>query len=185
MKRLSLRFIALVITLVCLTALGSVTAHEGREVGNYKIEIGWRVEPAYTGEMNGPEITITRHEDGEGDHDEIEATPEAEHDEAEATPEAEHSEEGGDSHAEESNGVTGLEDTLQIEVLFGPASRVLNLRAVRDEPGHYTADLIPMMPGDYTFRVFGTIEGMEIDETFSAADGQFSSIEPIEDIQFP
>jgi hypothetical protein len=41
------------------------------------------------------------------------------------------------------------------------------------------------MPGDYTFRIFGTIEGTEIDETFSAADGQFSSINPIEDIQFP
>lgn len=107
------------------------------------------------------------------------------HDEAEVTPEAVHPNETGGGHNEESDSIIGLEDTLQIEVLFGPASRVLNLRAVRNEPGHYTADLIPMMPGDYTFRVFGTIEGMEIDETFSAADGQFSSVEPIADIQFP
>jgi hypothetical protein len=157
----------------------AVSAHEGREVGDYTIEIGWRAEPAYTGLMNGPEITITRHA-AEDDHDDAEATPEVD-----AAPEAEHTNEDGEAHDEENSGVTGLEDTLQIEVLFGPASRVLSLRAVRDEPGHYTADLIPMMPGDYTFRVFGTIEGVEIDETFSAADGQFSSVEPIEDIQFP
>jgi len=162
-----------IIVVVLLALASGVSAHEGREVGDYTIVIGWRAEPAYTGLMNGPEITITRHAD------------EDDHDETEATPEAEHTNEGGEAHDEENSGVTGLEDTLQIEVLFGPASRVLNLRAVRDEPGHYTADLIPMMPGDYTFRVFGTIEGVEIDETFSAADGQFSSVEPIEDIQFP
>lgn len=151
------------------------TAHEGREVGDYTIEIGWREEPAYVSLMNGPEITVTRHED------------EAEHEEAEATPDvgAEHAEEGADHTEAESAGVIGLEETLQIEVIFGPANRVLFLRPVRNEPGHYTADLIPMRPGDYTFRVFGTIEGTEVDETFSAANGQFSSVEPIEDIQFP
>lgn len=152
-----------------------VYAHEGREVGEYTLEIGWREEPAYTGLMNGPEITVNRH-GGEDDHDEGAATPEAEGD---------HANTGEDDHAEESTGVTGLEDTLQIEVTFGPASKTLFLRPVRNEPGHYTADLIPMRPGDYTFRVFGTIEGVEINETFSASDGQFSTVEPLEDIQFP
>ena len=167
--KLRVLFMLLILSLSVVPTL----AHEGREVGEYSIVFGWRVEPAYTTILNGPEISITRH-GGEG-HEE-------EH--AEATEEAEHSE-GEDHHAEESAAVTGLEDTLQIEVSFGPATRVLNLRAVHGEPGNYTADLIPMMPGDYTFRIFGTIEGAEIDETFSAADGQFSSIEPIEDIQFP
>jgi len=45
--------------------------------------------------------------------------------------------------------------------------------------------LTPTRPGDYTFHVFGIIEGFEIDETLSAADGQFSTVEPMEDIQFP
>ena len=165
-----------VIVVVLLALAVAVSAHEGREVGNYTIEIGWRAEPAYTGLMNGPEITVTRHSDDADDHDEPEATAEAE---------GEHNNEGGEAHDEENSGVLGLEDTLQIEVLFGPASRLLNLRAVLGEPGHYTADLMPTMPGDYTFRVFGTIEGMELDETFAAADGQCSSVEPIEDIQFP
>jgi hypothetical protein len=34
------------------------SAHEHREVGNYEINFGWQVEPAYAGVFNGPEITI-------------------------------------------------------------------------------------------------------------------------------
>jgi hypothetical protein len=172
---MKLRMLCLVALLVMglSLSLAPALAHEGRAVGDYNIVFGWRVEPAYTGQVNGPEIFVTRHsheaedEHGHDDHG----------DEAEA--ESDH------GHEQESSAVTGLEDTLQIEVMFGPASRVLNLRAVWNSPGHYTADLLPTMPGDYTFRVFGTIDGMEIDEVFSAADGQFSSVEPVEDIQFP
>lgn len=171
------RFAALLALLILMGVVGVVLAHEGREVGEYIIEIGWREEPAYTGLMNGSEITVSRHGDeSEGEHTE----------EATAEPEGEHTNAETEEHEEgESSGVEGLEETLQIEVIFGPSSRTLNLRPVFDEPGHYTADLIPMRPGDYTFRVFGTIEGFEVDETFSASDGQFSSVEPIEDIQFP
>lgn len=181
MNKYIVRLILLIGLFALVSTVGLVFAHEGREVGEYILEIGWRVEPAYTGLMNGPEITVTRHGgEGEEEHTEEETT--------EATPEAEaeHSNAETEEHAEEeSNGVMGLEDTLEIEVSFGPASKVFNLQPVSGEPGHYTADLIPTRPGDYTFRVFGTIEGIEIDETFSAADGQFSTVEPIEDIQFP
>lgn len=181
MNKHIVRFILLIGLLALVSTVGLVVAHEGREVGEYVIEIGWRVEPAYTSLINGPEITVTRH----GGQDEEEHTEE---ETTGATPEVEeeHSNAETEEHTEEeSNGINGLEDTLQIEVSFGPASKVLNLQPVLGEPGYYTADLIPMRPGDYTFRVFGTIEGVEIDETFSAADGQFSTVEPIEDIQFP
>lgn len=178
MKNKFARQIMCVVFLSVISTFTVVTAHEGREVGEYTIEIGWRVEPAYTGLMNGPEITITRHGDEtEEAHSEAVATSEPEDNHTNAEVE--------DHNAGESSGVTGLEDTLQIEVIFGPASKIINLRPVFEEPGHYTVDLLPTRPGDYTFRVFGTIEELEIDETFSAADGQFSSVEPIEDVQFP
>lgn len=173
MNKYIARFILLGV-FALVSAVGTVFAHEGREVGEYVIEIGWRVEPAYTGLLNGSEITVTRH-GGDDEEEHAEAPAEAEHSNAEIDEQSE----------EESNGVTGLDDTLQIEVTFGPATKILNLQAVLDEPGHYTANLIPTRPGDYSFRVFGTIEGVEIDETFSAADGQFSTVDPIEDIQFP
>lgn len=167
--------VVLVLSVVAVGAAASPAAHEDREIGGYTIVVGWRVEPAYTGLLNGPEIVVTR------------AAADDHHEHDEATEEADtthgHSNDGADTHTAE--GIAGLEDTLQIEVIFGPASRVLNLRAVRGEPGHYTADLIPTRAGDYTFRVFGTIDGTDVDETFSAADGLFSSVEPVEDIQFP
>lgn len=176
MNKHIVRFILLVGLFALISTVGFVSAHEGREVGDFTIEIGWRGEPAFTNLLNGAEITVTRHGDEDEEHTETEATVE---------PQEEHTNSVTEEHEEESNGVTNLEDTLQIEVSFGPASKFLKLQPVSGEPGHYTADLIPMRPGDYTFRVFGTIEGVEIDESFSAADGQFSTVEPIEDLQFP
>lgn len=145
MKRIAAISIMLVMSF--LTAITFVSAHEGREVGPYEIEIGWRIEPAYVGLMNGTEVHIINTETEEG--------------------------------------VEGLDETLQIEILFGPAARVLPLRPVLEEPGRYIADVIPTRPGDYTFRLFGTIGDVEVNETFSAADGQFSTVEPLSDLQFP
>lgn len=78
-----------------------------------------------------------------------------------------------------------IEVSLQAEVTFGPESMTLNLEPEQQEPGHYVADLIPTLPGDYTFRIFGTIGDTEVDEVFSSADGEFSSIAPGNDILFP
>ncbi len=176
MKVQIVRLVAFIAFAALLTFIPA-SAHEGREVGDFTIEIGWRVEPAYTEMLNGPEILVTRHDAAEDPHDETEATSEEAHEETDEATEI--------GHEEPANGVPGLEETLQIEIIFGPASRVLFLKAVHHEPGRYTADVIPMMPGDYSFRVFGTIEGVEVDEMFSAADGQFSAVDPISDLQFP
>ncbi len=155
------------------------SAHEGRSIGEYSIVFGWRVEPAYTGLFNGPEFTITVARDHDhDDHDDDE--------EGAATDDAgTHSNEGLDDHHADAEMVEGAEETLQLEVMFGDQSRVLRVRRVYGQPGHYTADLIPTRPGDYSFRLSGTINGVEIDEVFSSADGEFSTVEPVEDIQFP
>ncbi len=175
MKRVRLVSLLAVLVLAVVALAIPTLAHEGREVGDYHIVLGWRVEPAYTGLFNGPEFTVTMH--GGEEHEEGH--------EPEGTPEPEHSDASGDHHEEDSAALTGLEDTLQIEVSFGGQTKLLRLRAVFGEPGSYTADLIPTQPGDYSFRIFGTIGDTEIDETFSSTEGEFSSVEPVEDIQFP
>ena len=85
--------------------------------------------------------------------------------------------------------VEGLEKTLQVEVTHVPseASRVMNLRAVLNEPGHYAADLIPTAPGVYEFRVFGSAEGTPIDEAFISrgGGGGFDDVRSPADLQFP
>lgn len=153
---------AITLTLAGLL-LAPALAHEGREVGEWALTFGWRVEPAIAGYPNGPEVSISAHDEhseDEGGHGKV-----LTHDED--TPLAE------------------LEVSLEVEVTFGPASRTLPLRPAFGEVGHFIADLIPTRPGDYTFRVFGTIGDLAIDETFSSADGQFSSVEPASDYQFP
>jgi hypothetical protein len=66
-------------------------------------------------------------------------------------------------------------------------ARVLNLRSLYRDPGHYTADLIPTAPGQYRFRFFGTIQAMTVQETFDSKSGggQFDDVESSVDLQFP
>lgn len=138
-----------IMMLLMLALLATVSAHEGREVGDgkYLVEFGWRIEPAYTTLLNGPELTVSTH----GDEQPVE----------------------------------GLDETLEIEVSYGGKSKMLRLRAISDSPGSYTADLMPTQPGDYTFHLTGTIGDAVIDEVFDSSKGEFSTVEPITDIQFP
>lgn len=167
-----MRKVLLFIIAALFLSLGLITvsAHEHRHVGPYEITFGWRFEPAFAGERNGPEVFImfvgeeASHSHGSEGHSE-ETTEEHQHDEGKATP------------------VTDAE--LQVEVRFGPQSMTVPMRPAWGEPGHYIADITPTLPGDYTFRVFGTIGDMEIDEVFSSADGEFSTVEPATDVQFP
>lgn len=85
--------------------------------------------------------------------------------------------------------VEGLESTLQVEVTHqaSGSSRIFDLRAVPEQPGDYAADLIPTAPGVYEFRVFGTIEGLAVDETFVSrgGGGDFDDIVSSAELQFP
>ncbi len=88
-------------------------------------------------------------------------------------------------HDADGNAVTGLEDTLNLMVHFGDQEKLLELYPVWNDPGHYTADLIPTRPGDYGFHLFGKIADLDVDEEFTSADGKFGTTEPSTDIMFP
>ena len=97
-----------------------------------------------------------------------------------------------DSDAEEGGGGTpieGLQDTIQVEVTHAAsgASRVLDFHTVPGDPGHYVADLTPTVPGVYEFRVFGSIKGVEVDETFVSmgAGGVFDDVLASSALHFP
>ena len=44
-------------------------------------------------------------------------------------------------------------------------------------PGDYRAWFIPTRPGQYTFHFSGTIDGEEVDETFTSGPGAFDDVE--------
>ena len=83
--------------------------------------------------------------------------------------------------------VNGLEKTVQVEITHVPSntSKVFPIRAIFNDPGHYTNDLILTAPGQFKFRFFGNIEGMPLNETFTSGPGTFSDAGPSADLQFP
>ena len=87
--------------------------------------------------------------------------------------------------------VVGAAETLTLTVKFGPATKVLTLEPAWNEPGNYVAALTPTRPGDYEFTLTGTISVTSavsetvVNEIFTSADGDFSTVEPAGDILFP
>ena len=72
-----------------------------------------------------------------------------------------------------------------VHMTAGDVTESVDLRPAFGDPGHYVADVIFTIPGDYSFHVQGTIEGNEIDQTFNTADGGFGPVEPATDVHFP
>jgi hypothetical protein len=150
--------LSLLVMALAVLWIAPVSAHGGQEVGEYEVVFGWQVEPAYAGVFNGPEIYIRPHGHG---HD------------------------SSDEHGEEANFLEGVDVNLKAEVTFGPETTTVTFKAAWGEVGHYVADLVPTLPGDYVFRITGNIGDAEVDLVFDSADGEFSSVLPSADILFP
>lgn len=168
-------------------SVGTAMGHEERETAEYRFNVGWINEPAYEGFINGVELRVSKlapendSADGGGHHDESDSDAGDIRSLSEGTAST-----GG------LNGgvpVTGLEETLQVEVthVASAASVILDLYPDRFDPGRYTADLIPTAPGVYEFRIFGFIERELIDQSFLSmgGGGGFDDIRPSAGLQFP
>lgn len=142
--------------LALLAAPLAVDAHEVRTVGEYEFVVGFLDEPAFAGEKNGLDLRISA------------LGP--------STPVAED---------EELAGVEDLEETLEAEVIFGDQTMALPLEAAWNDPGAYESFFFPMEPGDYTFRIFGTIDGAEVDESFTSSPEGFNSVQDSAPLRFP
>jgi hypothetical protein len=146
--------IATAITLAILVSrLAAPTAaleHEPRDVGAYRLTVGFLIEPVYEGLLNGVDFRV-----------QTLASP--------PTP------------------VTGLEKTVQVEITYVPTgkAKTMPITAVFNQPGYYTAPILPTSPGRYQFRFFGTINGTQINETFVSGPNTFDDVTPASDIQFP
>ena len=86
-------------------------------------------------------------------------------------------------------GVEGLDQSLKVEVTYVPTStsKTMDMIALYGDPGHYVAYLVPTAPGHYRFRLIGTIEGNQIDETFEsmAGGGEFDDVRSQAGLHFP
>ncbi len=161
-----------------LAFAAAVLAHEHRSVGTYQFTVGFAVEPALEGLVNGVELRVEKSAASQGQD-----TSASQHG---GTSSGGGGSMGGHDHAELVP-VEGLEQTLLVEVthIGTGATKSMPLRAMFGEPGHYRADLIPTASGDYRFRFFGTVEGNQVDETFESGPNTFSRVNPAGDLHFP
>lgn len=169
MQRLWLRIARIAALSVALAALGSfmpfdAAAHEHRDVLNdqYSMTVGFLAEPAFAGEQNGLSLDVEKHVAG-----------------AVASPAA-----GGEAE-EAGTPVEGLAGTLQAEVIYGDQTMALALSPRFGQPGSYQSVFFPMAEGDYTFRIFGQIEGNPVDESFTSSPEGFNSVQSREPLEFP
>ena len=85
--------------------------------------------------------------------------------------------------------VVDLGDTLRVEVAFGETTTPLTLEPFFGEgegtPGDYRAWLIPTSTGQYTFHLSGTVDGEEVDETFTSGPNTFNDVENPQSVEFP
>lgn len=81
--------------------------------------------------------------------------------------------------------VEGVENSLQVEVTAAGRSTQLKLHPIRNQPGEYTADLIPTRVGQYVFRFTGNVEGQPVDQRFESGPGRFNDIASTSPLQFP
>lgn len=84
------------------------------------------------------------------------------------------------------NFITGLEKSLEAWVMGPNGSEVkLTLRANSTKEGWYTGNFMPMVSGDYTFRVKGFVSTVEIDLLFEHPAHTEPAILDIKDITLP
>jgi hypothetical protein len=81
--------------------------------------------------------------------------------------------------------VEGLESTLQAQVTFGGQTRDLEISRAFGDPGGYRSVFFPTAAGQYTFRIFGDIEGTAVDESFTSGPDTFGDVQDATAGQFP
>jgi len=133
-----------------MLAAAPALAHEGRNLGDLEMVVGWGTEPAYASEVNSVQLLLVH--DGEP--------------------------------------VVDLGDTLDVEVTFGDQTQAFTLEPNFEvgefgTPGDYRAFLIPTEPGQYSFHFSGTIDGEEVDETFTSGPDTFDDVENPQSAEFP
>lgn len=161
MQRTTLRFVVVAFaSILTLDSVQHVSAHEQRVVldGRYQFVVGFLNEPAVSGEVNSVDLRVS---------DLSQATPAADGGEPVGAP------------------VEGLEETLTVDIIFADQTRTLDLEPRFQEPGAYNGYVIPVQPGDYAFHIYGTINGEEIDETFTPGPETFSSVLDRATLEFP
>lgn len=70
--------------------------------------------------------------------------------------------------------VTGLDQTLKVELAAGDKKETLSFDPSDEAPGSYAANFIPTVQTTYSYRIFGTIDSNPVDLIFTCVTGEVS-----------
>ena len=132
-RHMIIKKIFLLFPLILVGIFGTAYGHTVDSVGDYRLEIGWMNEPVVSGETNGIELFVSP------------MVPNLPLEEQEFK-----------------NGITGLEDTLKMQLVFGEQKIILPFSADHNIPGKYYAFVDPTEPGFYQANILGKIKDTNV-----------------------
>jgi hypothetical protein len=141
--------------LVSLALAPAASAHEGIEVGEYLVEVGWLNEPAFVGQPNAVQVTVIHHAD-----------------EKPVT----------DLAADALSVVVSTAGTDSASLALTAAFDDIEMTGPL---GEYDAALVPTAPGDYSFHITGSIKGTAVDLKLDSGEETFDPVVSSNDLQFP
>ena len=95
------------------------------------------------------------------------------------------------THAADGDPINDPGARLTATVSYGDQTQEFPLAPTYDAasgtgtPGEYAALVIPTAPGDYTFRVTGSVEGVKVALKVKSSPKTFSPVEEASAVQFP
>ena len=157
--------------------VGNAYAHKAQTVGDYNIEIGWKIEPPISGKKNAIEITVTQvspsdkknTKDDHMDHDSMDSKPkDSKTNGAKSAKESKPAEKTSPKygHATKAVGISGLSKTLEVDVTLHGKKTFLKLVEDKKNKGTYHGAFTPNAEGQPLVHVVGKIKKTPIEMTF-------------------
>jgi|SRR5579862_8861170 len=142
--------VALVIVLCCIAPLVSAHERDTFKIGGkyYVLTVGSLNEPFVVDNISGVDLRVAQITGPVGN--------------------------GSNKEAGKGAPVTGLEQTLKVELAAGDKKQTLSFDPSDEAPGAYAANFIPTVQTTYSYRIFGTINSSPVDITFTCVNGEVS-----------
>lgn len=158
----------LVAVVLSVGLLGNAYAHKSQVIDNYKFEVGWDKEPPIAGKSNNVVVMVS-----EASGTDKKMTKEG--NVKKSTLDADATKQGTKKYKKSTQsmnakikpiGITGLADTLEVDITLNGQKTFLNLAEDKKKPGTYYGEYYPQKEGYPIVHLYGEIDKKEYEITF-------------------
>jgi hypothetical protein len=152
--------------------IGNAYAHKEQVIGDYKMKVGWKIEPPIAGKKNAIEITVIKAsttdkkttKDAHQDHPDDAKSQDTKKDTKTSSKTT--SSKTTHGHGKKTTGITGLDKSLEVDVTLNGKKTFLKLVEDKKNKGTYHAEFTPDAEGHPTVHVVGKIKTTLVEITF-------------------